>query len=173
MNRAILSIAILLALSPLVTTASAQSAAARFHATYDYAYDARIPVGTRYWCVFPSVPGKWTVTLYARYRTGFMQAGYTPIATVTKPRNVTTGPQLHQLITVPAHMGRVLFLVAYLDNVQQFYRGYTDYNPYGWYIFGLLPPRQCLIAEIPADARPKDVADYQAMMLRQWTLPVR
>jgi len=170
MNRATLSLVILLALSPFVRTASAQ---APFRTTFDYAYDARIPVGTHYWCVFPSLPGRWTVMLYARYRTGFMQAGYTLLDRVVKPRNATSGPWLHQLITVPPHQGRVLYLVAYLDGVQQLYRGYTDYNPYGWYIFGILPPLQCLVAEIPANARPRDIASYQAMMIRQWTLPLR
>jgi hypothetical protein len=168
MHRKLLFVAFLLAIVP-----SSRAAPAPFRADFDYAYEERTPVGTHFWCVFPSFPEQWSVVIYARYRSGFMQGAYTPLVSVTKPGGVTAGHWLHQMMTVPPHTGRECFLVAYRNGVQQLYRGYTEYNPYGWHIFGLLPPLQALVVEIPANARPQDIANYQSMMISQWTLPLR
>jgi len=162
MNRAILVLAALLTFTPY------SPAATPFRTGMSFAIAEDIPVGTHLWCAFPDFPSRWTVILYERLSPGPFGASYQELTEVTK--NSGAPPRLlNQMITVPRHAGRECLLIAFRNGVQQPYRGYTDYNPYGWHTFGLLPPLQALVVQIPANARAADIANYQRMMRQQWT----
>jgi hypothetical protein len=164
---AILAIAAVLAFAPF------SKAAAPFHTSRAFAVAENAPAGTHFWCVFPEFRAQWLIVLYAKQRHGLTGATYTPLVGVTKPDGAS-GRLLRQVMTVPAHAGKECFLVSFRNGLQQPCRGYTEYNPFGWYTFGFLPPVQALVVQIPRGTFPQDIRNYEHMMRRQWTtLPAR
>lgn len=164
MNRAL---AVLVAFSTFLSINPESQAAAQLRTGLAFAFAEKAPAGTHFWCVFPEFRAQWNVVLYEKQQQG-TRITYTPLAQVAKPAG-EGGPWLHQMMTVPPHNGRECFLVAYRNTLQQPYRGWTEYNPFGWHTFGFLPPVQALVAEIPAGTPAKDISRYQRLMLRQWT----
>jgi hypothetical protein len=140
--------------------------AAPFRTELPFAFTANIRAGTYFWCVFPDVANAWRIALYER-RPGVGGIGhaYVPLVVAGKPRGVG-GNYLYQLMTVPAHARRRCVLVAFRNGVQQPYRGYTEYNPFGWHTFGLAPD-QALAAQIRAGTRQQDIRNYERMMRQQ------
>jgi len=166
MNRAVLLITAFLAIAPC------SRAATPFRTDLAFAFAANIPAGTHFWCAFPEFPSQWTIRLYEKLDYGIFGPTYRRLAVVTKdpgapPRMLTA------MITAPPHTSRECFLIAYRNGLQQPYRGYTAYNPFGWHTFGFLPPVQALVVQIPANARAADIANYQRMMRQQWTMRAR
>jgi hypothetical protein len=163
---ALLVIACVLAISP------ESRAAAPFRTDRAFAVAEDVPAGTHLWCVFPEFRAHWVVTVYEKQRRGTFGARYTALMEVTKPDRAS-GPLLRQMMTVPPHAGRECFLVAYRDSLQQPYHGYTEYNPFGWRTFGVQPPVQALVVQIPRGTYAKDISNYERMMWRQWKMPAR
>jgi hypothetical protein len=163
---AILAIVAVLAIAPCLR------AAAPFRTGVAFAVAEKAPAGTHFWCVFPEFRAHWNIILYAKQHHFLAGATFTPLVEVTKPDGAS-GRQLRQMMTVPAHGGQECFLIAYRNGLQQPYRGYTEYNPFGWYTFGFLPPVQALVVQIPRGTYPKDISNYERMMRRQWTFSTR
>jgi hypothetical protein len=161
MTRALLILAALLAFAP------SSRAAAQFRTGLDSAIAGNIPAGTHFWCVFPEFPSRWTVILYEKLG-GPFDSTYQELTEVTK--NSGAPPRLlNQMMTVPPHARRECLLIAFRNDVQEPYRGYTPNNPLGWHTFGSLPPVQALVVQIPPGASPADIATYQRIIRRQWT----
>jgi hypothetical protein len=159
---------LLLLLAALPAFAPCSRAAAPFHAGLAFAVEENAAAGTDFWCAFPDVPNHWTVVLYEKRREGFMGATYRQIGDVTK----TPGPSwrfLCQMMTVPKHSGRECFLVAYRNGIQQPYRGFTKYSPFGWHTFGVEPPAQAFVVEIPSGTPAKEINNYERAMRKLWT----
>jgi hypothetical protein len=142
-----------------------------------FAFAENTPAGTHFWCGFPDVPGHWIVVLYERDPLGpslWQRHHYifTPLAGVTKPAGASGPLFIYQMMTVPPHAGKDCFLVAYRDGIQQPYIGFSEYNPFGWHVFGLQPPLQARVAEIPAGTSTRDIIDYERTTRNQWAYPL-
>ena len=96
---------------------------------------------------------------------------YAPLAQAEKPAGAD-GQAYYQMMTVPQHTGRVCLLVVYRDGVQQPYRGWTPFNPFGWHTFGVIQPFQTIVAEIPPHIRAADIRYYERYMRGSWSLPL-
>lgn len=131
--------------------------------------------GTHLWCAFPDIASHWTIVVYAKrrqrrpwWRDSFT---YTALVGVNKPAGAA-GRLLYQLVTIPPHSGDVCLLVAFRDGTQQRYRGWTEYNPFGWHTFGIEPPLQARVSEIPPRIPAADIRRYERLMRTQWSFPI-
>lgn len=140
-----------------------------------YAFTEDAPAGDHFWCVFPDRQSQWAVVLYEKRRQWVSFLGYrdtyAPLVQAIKAAGAD-GSAYYQMMTVPPHKSRVCLLVVYRNGVQQPYRGWTAFNPYGWHTFGVIQPLQTIIAEIPPRVRPGDIRYYERFMRGTWSLPL-
>ncbi len=139
-----------------------------------FAFAQSAPAGDHLWCVFPDRESQWTVVMYERgseWHWYGPRTTFTPLAEAIKPAGAY-GNAYYQMMTIPPHSGRDCLLVAFRNGVQQPYRGWTPYNPFGWYIFGVVQPLQTLVAEIPPGTPAADIANYERTMRAQWSRPL-
>ena len=165
----LLAIAIAFAIAPGLRAAPLRTTPA-----FAFAENAR--AGTNFWCVFPDAASQWIVVMYEkRRRKEHPWQGprytYAPLVGVTKPAGAS-GSAFFRTMTVPPHAGPYCYLVAYRNGVQQPYRGWTAYNPFGWHTFGIEAPLKTLVAEIPPGTPARDIRNYERNLRRQWSVPL-
>jgi hypothetical protein len=141
-----------------------------------FACTENTPAGTHLWCAFPDVASHWTVVMYAKSRQKrpwWRRGGYTyaPLVTLEKPAGAA-GHLVYQFATIPPHSKDVCLLVTFRDGTQQPYRGWTAYNPFGWHTFGIEPPLQARVSEIPPRTAAADIRRYERLMRAQWSFPI-
>lgn len=145
----------------------ASNAAVPFRTDLAFAFSEKTRPGTHFWCVFPDIQSHWTVVLYEKRPRDPFRSTYAPLVWADKPAG-GFGSRMYQMMTVPPHKAEYCLLVVWRDGVQQPYKGFTQFNPFGWHTFGLLPPLQTLVAEIPAGTPAKDIRTYEANRRRDW-----
>jgi len=162
-----LAIAISFAIAPRLRAAPLRTEAG-------FAFTENALAGTHFWCSFPVFPSQWTVVLYERrlqeHTWPARRYIYVPLVHVTKTP-AESGSALYKMMTVPPHTGGDCLLAAFRNGVQQPYRGWTKYNPFGWHTFGVVPPIEALVAEIPPGTPDRDIRSYQRSMRQQWSMP--
>jgi hypothetical protein len=148
--------------------------AATIRTDLDFAFTENGRPGTHLWCAFPDIAGRWIFVVYERqlqqHSWPARRYMYFPLAAAIKPAGAS-GDLLHQMITVPPHASPACLLVAYRNGIQQPYRGWTAFNPFGWHAFGT-DPLQTRVAEIPPGTPGADIRNYQHLVRGQWPGPV-